>query len=103
PMFRKTYPNKVFDYMATGRPTILGIDGVIREVVEAAGGGIFFPPGDDRALADAVLRLANNPDEARRMGERACHYVTENFNRARHAEAFLQVVMRLASGAPHIG
>ncbi|MCX8107549.1 MAG: glycosyltransferase family 4 protein, partial [Verrucomicrobiae bacterium] len=34
PMFRTTYPNKVFDYMAAGRPVILGIDGVIRDVVE---------------------------------------------------------------------
>src|SRR5262249_55244077 len=41
PMFTTTYPNKVFDYMAAGRPTVLGIDGVIRSVVEAAGGGIF--------------------------------------------------------------
>ena len=40
PMFRTTYPNKVFDYMAAGRPVILVIDGVIREVVEKAGCGI---------------------------------------------------------------
>ncbi len=36
-LFKTTYPNKVFDYMAAGRPTILAIDGVIRQVVEAAG------------------------------------------------------------------
>ena len=29
PMFRTTYPNKVFDYMAAGKATILVIDGVI--------------------------------------------------------------------------
>jgi glycosyltransferase involved in cell wall biosynthesis len=29
PMLRTTYPNKVFDYMAAGRPTILAIDGAI--------------------------------------------------------------------------
>ena len=44
-MFTTTYPNKVFDYMAAGRPTVLAIDGVIRQVVEAAEGGIFVPPG----------------------------------------------------------
>ncbi len=41
-MFSTTYPNKVFDYMAAGRPIALAIDGVIRQVVEAAGGGILF-------------------------------------------------------------
>ena len=34
PMFTMTYPNKVFDYMAAARPTLLVIDGVIREVIE---------------------------------------------------------------------
>jgi glycosyltransferase involved in cell wall biosynthesis len=29
-MFRTTYPNKVFDYMASARPTVLVIDGVVR-------------------------------------------------------------------------
>src|SRR5262249_42849797 len=50
PMFSTTYPNKVFDYMAAGRPTLLAIDGVIRTVVEEAGGGLFVPPGDHVAL-----------------------------------------------------
>jgi glycosyltransferase involved in cell wall biosynthesis len=51
PMFRTTYPNKVFDYLAAGRPTILAIDGVMRIVVEAAGGGLYVPPGDEWAMA----------------------------------------------------
>ena len=41
PMFRTTYPNKVFDYMAAGKSTILAIDGVIRRVLQEAHGGIF--------------------------------------------------------------
>jgi hypothetical protein len=46
-MFRTTYPNKVFDYMAAGRATVLVIDGVIREVIETSGGGVFVEPGND--------------------------------------------------------
>lgn len=41
-LFRTTYPNKVFDYMAAGRPTLLAIDGVIRDVIDAAHGGYLF-------------------------------------------------------------
>jgi glycosyltransferase involved in cell wall biosynthesis len=92
PMFRTTYPNKVFDYMAAGRPTILGIDGVIREVIEAARGGIFVPPEDDRALADAVRLLATSPSLAREMGEHARAYVEQHFNRRLQAEQFAQLL-----------
>jgi glycosyltransferase involved in cell wall biosynthesis len=42
PLYATVYPNKVFDYMAAGRPVLLAIDGVIREVVESAGAGISY-------------------------------------------------------------
>jgi glycosyltransferase involved in cell wall biosynthesis len=99
PMFRTTYPNKVFDYMAAGRPTILAIDGVIREVLEAAGGGIFVPPGDDAALATAVQRLSQNPQQARAMGRAARAYVVKYFDRRRQAAEFGELVRSLAQGA----
>ena len=95
PMFRTTYPNKVFDYMAAERPTILAIDGVIRQVVESAGGGLYVPPGDDAALAAAVLRLASNPEQARKMGSAARAYVVQNFNRNDQAQEFVDLVSRL--------
>ena len=43
-LYKTTYPNKVFDYMAAGKPVILAIDGVIREVIENAEGGFQFLP-----------------------------------------------------------
>jgi len=36
PLYSTVYPNKVFDYMAAGRPVLLAIDGVIHQVVEGA-------------------------------------------------------------------
>jgi len=95
PMFRTTYPNKVFDYMAAEKPTILAIDGAIREVVEAAGGGIFVPPGDVEALRVAVKRLSRDPEEARRMGRAARDYVVKHFNRKEHAEQFVELTLAL--------
>jgi glycosyltransferase involved in cell wall biosynthesis len=88
PMFRTTYPNKVFDYMAAGRPTVLAIDGVIRKVIEEADGGIFVTPGDDAALADAILRLRDASDLRQQMGMNARRYVTEHFERDKQAAAF---------------
>jgi len=91
PMFTTTYPNKVFDYMAAGRPTVLAIDGVIREVVEGAGGGVFVPPGDPTALAEVVRALADSPDLCRRMGHSARAYVEEHFERVEQAEKLVEL------------
>ncbi|MBZ0319451.1 MAG: glycosyltransferase family 4 protein [Anaerolineae bacterium] len=91
PMFRTTYPNKVFDYMAAGRPTLLGIDGVIRQVIEAANGGIFFPPSNAEALAEIVVRLSKNPSEVKLMGQSARSYVVEHFDRNQQAEQLIDL------------
>lgn len=96
PMFKTTYPNKIFDYMAAQRPVVLAIDGVIREVVEAGNGGIFVQPGHAQTLADAVLYLQQHPEEAREMGKSARRYVAEHFNREQHADELQRLVSRLA-------
>jgi glycosyltransferase involved in cell wall biosynthesis len=79
--YKTTYPNKVFDYMAAGRPVVLAIDGVIREVVAAADCGVFSPPGDARSLADAIASLAANRDRAVDMGINGRRYLEEHFSR----------------------
>jgi glycosyltransferase involved in cell wall biosynthesis len=80
--YKTTYPNKVFDYMAAGRPVVLAIDGVIREVVEAAGCGVFAQPGDPAALAEAIRRLAADPAGSHRMGLAGRRYLEQHFSRA---------------------
>jgi glycosyltransferase involved in cell wall biosynthesis len=95
PMFTTTYPNKVFDYMAAGRPTVLAIDGVIRQVIEAACGGIFVPPGNSRLLADAILKLADQPQQASAMGKAARAYVVTHFNRNNHAQQLADLISRV--------
>jgi glycosyltransferase involved in cell wall biosynthesis len=82
PLYRTVYPNKVFDYMAAGKPVVLAIEGVIQEVVDQANAGIPVPPGDPKALAEAVLRLAQNPTEGRLMGCRGRQYIEQHFDRA---------------------
>ena len=81
PMFRTTYPNKVFDYMAAARATVLVIDGVVRDVIEASDGGVFIQPGDDEGLANAILDLANAPQRVKQMGLNAREYLLKNLDR----------------------
>lgn len=96
PMFRNTYPNKVFDYMASAKPTVLAIDGVIRDVLEEAKAGIFVKPGDPKALAEAVLRLYSDRQESSAMGFRGRAFVAKHFNRATHAKQFVDLCARIA-------
>jgi glycosyltransferase involved in cell wall biosynthesis len=84
--YKTTYPNKVFDYMAAGRPVLLAIDGVIRQVVEAAQCGVFAQPGDPAALAHAILQLAADRAASRQMGLAGRAYLEQHFSRSVVAE-----------------
>ncbi|MFX0140650.1 MAG: glycosyltransferase, partial [Candidatus Hodarchaeota archaeon] len=84
--FITTYPNKIFDYMACGRPTILAIDGVAREVIEKAKAGEFVEPENPQELANTVLKFYNNRDLIEKYGKNARKYVVEHFDREKIAE-----------------
>jgi glycosyltransferase involved in cell wall biosynthesis len=98
--YKTTYPNKVFDYMAAGRPVLLAIDGVIREVVEAAGCGLFVKPGDPVALAQALRTLASDRELARRMGMNGKAYLERNFSRDKIAEHLIEVLQSVVERSP---
>lgn len=80
-MYKTVYPNKVFDYMAAGRPLVMAIDGVARTVVDKAGAGIFAEPGNPAALAAVIRQFAADPIKARQMGLAGRAYLEHHFNR----------------------
>ncbi|MBA4421213.1 MAG: glycosyltransferase WbuB [Anaerolinea sp.] len=95
PMFRTTYPNKVFDYMAAGKPTVLVIDGVIRELLEASGGGVYVPPADDVALAQTLTDLSQQPEKLAGMGRSARQYILSHMDRQKKMAETMQLMLRM--------
>ncbi len=81
PMFRTTYPNKVFDTMAAGRATVLVIDGVSRELIESSNGGVYVRPNDDELLAQKILELSKDSARVKQMGVNARAYLVKHLDR----------------------
>jgi len=94
-MYKTTYPNKVFDYMAAGRPVILAIDGVIKALVEEANAGLAVTPGDPAALANAIRELASNQAKCRKMGMNGRKMIESQFSRTILAEKFSRLLEKI--------
>jgi glycosyltransferase involved in cell wall biosynthesis len=94
-MYKTTYPNKVFDYMAAGRPVALAIDGEIRKVVESASAGLFIPPGKPEEMAQAILSLSKERVKARSMGLAGRKYIEKHFNRQDLSKEFNAILVSL--------
>ena len=85
-------PNKLWDYMAAGRPVVHATSAP-GDPVAACGCGVSVPAEDPRALADALLDLASRPAaELAEMGRRGRVSVEQNNDYAVLAARFLAAV-----------
>lgn len=73
-------PNVILEAMASGRPVVGTALSGIPEVVLPDRTGWLVPPGDARALADAMEKLAKDRDAAARMGRAGRALIEEHFD-----------------------
>jgi glycosyltransferase involved in cell wall biosynthesis len=66
--------------MAFGLPCVGPASWAVPEMVAHGETGLTFPPGDERALADCLTQLLQNPDLAFRMGRAGRSRVDRYFN-----------------------
>jgi glycosyltransferase involved in cell wall biosynthesis len=95
-LFKTVLPSKIFEAMAMKRPIILGVEGESRELVEEGGCGLCIEPENDQELAEAVLRLAREPELGATLGERGADFVARRFDREVLAMEYLGVLEGVA-------
>ena len=71
----RVIPNKAFQALACGTPLVTADTPAARELLVHELSALLVPPGEPAALADALLRLAADPELARRLasGGRAAY------------------------------
>jgi glycosyltransferase involved in cell wall biosynthesis len=77
---REGLPKTVIEAMAYGVAAIVTDVGGSPELVEHEVSGLVVPPGDAAMLAQAVLRLQQDPDLARELGRRGRERIARDFS-----------------------
>ncbi|BAT52851.1 glycosyl transferase, group 1 [Nostoc sp. NIES-3756] len=74
-------PSKIPLLMASDRPIIGSVpaNGTAAKAIRKSGGGIVVAPESAKALADAVLKLYQNPDLATQLGHQGRKFAIENY------------------------
>ncbi len=94
-VFKTVIPTKVLEFMACGRPVILGVEGQARELVEKADCGVCVPPEDSASLAGAIERLYNDAELRKRLGRNGRNYVVRYLSREQTARDYIAVLQRV--------
>ena len=89
---RFTSPIKLFEYLAAGKAIIASDLPSIREILGPEN-ALFVPPGDARALAEAIQKLANDDTSRAKLAKRSCELALRYTWRAR-AELVLGATRR---------
>jgi glycosyltransferase involved in cell wall biosynthesis len=77
-------PLKTFAYLAAAKPVVASLQGAAADLIAKAGAGVVVPPGDARALADAVRALAGRPaGELAALGASGRAYLVAHHARAK--------------------
>jgi len=82
--------------MAAGVPVVAPAAGGIPDVVDDERTGFLYPPGDVKAMAEAITVLLEDPEKAKKMGEAGREKVDRLWRAERVADSIAQVYLKLA-------
>ena len=77
------------------KPVVVSRVGAMPEVVQDGETGLLVEPENPKELAEAVCKLLENPDEARRIGENARAQMLESASMEKVAQAHIKIYRRI--------
>lgn len=81
-------PVTLIEAMAAGLPVVATKVGGVAEIVERESSGLLASPGDDEALAEAVLRLAEDRSRREAMGRQGRRRACDLFSQERMHQGY---------------
>ncbi|HQI26851.1 MAG TPA: glycosyltransferase family 4 protein, partial [Sedimentisphaerales bacterium] len=89
-------PNKMFDALAAGKPVLINVGGWLGETIEKNHCGLYLDPTRPESLANALVKLSQNPVLCRQMGQNARALAERQFDRAVLANQLEEVLLNAA-------
>lgn len=98
PLFEDGFsPNKLYDYLASGRPVVISTDAPFNPVADAQA-GITVSPQDPAALAAGIRELiAMPPDQRAMMGRRGREHVESHYALRTTAAVLAEALTKVAT------
>ena len=101
PSRSEAHPNALLEAMACGLPCVATRVGGVDEVLDAGRVGMLIEAGDQKALEDALARLAGRPELRAELGKAARQRVCERYSKDRMVDAYVSMYRELSRRATH--
>ena len=87
----------MLEFMACGRPVILGVEGQAKEILEKANAGLAVAPENPEHLVKAIERLRSDEYLRNSLGHNGVEYVFNNFSRESTSVSYLELLENILS------
>jgi glycosyltransferase involved in cell wall biosynthesis len=91
-----TSPNKFFDYIASGLPVVNNYPGWLSDMINENNCGLVVAPDNAEAFADALIYLADHPEERHTMGDNSRILAEKQFSREDLSDNFVEFLEKVA-------
>jgi len=95
--FKTVYSNKTFDYFSCKKPILMAIDGVSRDLVEAAKAGTYVEPENPQEYSRVIREYLSDPQRLIREGENGYRFAKDNFDRQILSKKYLNYIEKIAN------
>ncbi|MBL8919467.1 MAG: glycosyltransferase family 4 protein [Myxococcaceae bacterium] len=99
PSYREGMPKALLEAAAVGRALLTTDAPGCRDAVDGGRAGVLFPVKDSAALARAIIRLVDDPQERQRLAKEARRLAEERFDEQAVLRAHLNLYERLRSAS----
>jgi len=91
-------PLKIYEFLALGLPVVAANVGQIPCILGLGSRGLLYTPGRPRELADAMVRLLTDRDEAHELARRGREWVLGHATWSRRVSSILTRIEQLDAG-----
>jgi glycosyltransferase involved in cell wall biosynthesis len=92
-LFKGALPSKLFEALGAGVPVLAALDGEAKELIEKSESGLLVEPEDPADMAQKALRLYQDAELCKQLGENGRAYVSNYYDRKEIAERFERLLL----------
>lgn len=89
--FKMVIPSKIFEASAMLKPTLLGVEGQAKRIIERYSAGLYFEPENESDFLEKLSMLKNNKEFYEKCQE-GCQKLAHDFNRKILADKMLNII-----------
>jgi glycosyltransferase involved in cell wall biosynthesis len=94
-LFKGALPSKMFEALSSELPIVLAVEGEAEKLINDAKAGITVEPENSREIAEAVLKLYNDSELRRQLGQNGRKYAIENYSRESITRKLEKILLNL--------